>query len=347
MSEIGSEFSYTRITRGMGIQLLQNITDYTFTFSGRTAIETVLFNEPQLKNVMLPSYCCDSMIDPFRRKDISIKFYDVSYKKCLKMNISELEDVDAIVICNYFGYTVNMPELDLYISKGGIVIEDITHSFYSNIKHHFNSGYLVASIRKWEGVICGGYCASIGKKLKYKPQLSPPDSFVDIKKEAMMKKQEYLVTYDYNLKDYFLSCYSKANTWLANNYTGLTIDEYSLNLINTVNYNEHRSIRRKNAKYLHKYIKKNKYINFLFNEEALDCPLFVPVVVDKKYRNSLRNYLAKNGIYCPIHWPVPNMDCESNLYSIELSIVCDHRYDVEHMKYIANTINLFFEGEVK
>lgn len=70
--EIGSEFSYDEHNHGEKIILPKLIEDYTYTFSGRTAIETVLKNEIGIKKALLPSYCCDSMIVPFRKHGIKV-----------------------------------------------------------------------------------------------------------------------------------------------------------------------------------------------------------------------------------------------------------------------------------
>ena len=65
----------------------------------------------------------------------------------------------------------------------------------------------------------------------------------------------------------------------------------------------------------------------------MDCPLFVPIVVSKN-RNKVRQKLIEHKIYCPVHWPHPNVACESNLYDLELSLVCDQRYTERDMERI-------------
>ena len=68
-----------------------------------------------------------------------------------------------------------MPDFTNFINRGGIIIEDITHSFYSIHKYNEQSKYLIASIRKWEPILCGGYCASTKSKLKYVPSRLPDE----------------------------------------------------------------------------------------------------------------------------------------------------------------------------
>lgn len=339
--EIGSEFSYDEQLGYKNMDLPKEIKDYMFTFCGRTSIETILKNEPNIKKVMLPSYCCDSMIEPFRRKGIEVSFYDVNYKNGLQINLKLDEDIDAILWCNYFGFTVEMPNLKSFINSGGVIIEDITHSFYSKKPYNKQSHYLVASIRKWEAVLCGGFCATTIEKLKNKPCIPPSETFLEIKKRAMILKKQYLEEKIKIEKSEFLNLFSKSNSWLASNYSGLTIDQESLNILKHINYDKHIAQRRTNAKVLYEGLKGCKNIDFLFSEDKMACPLFVPILVKNGYRDRVRKLLIENDIYCPIHWPCPQAECKSNLYDTELSLICDHRYTEKDMLKIVEVIKKF------
>ena len=298
MREIGSEFPYQVNNINKCINLPKGVKDYAFVFSGRTAIESVLENETHIKKVMLPSYCCDSMIEPFRKKGVKICFYNVSYINGFNIDITIPRDVDALLWCNYFGYKLKMPNFTDFVSRGGIIIEDITHSFYSVHKYDKQSKYLIASIRKWEPILCGGYCASTMSKLKYIPEKLP----------------------DENL---------------------LTIDEESVKILKHIDSKKNYDQRRKNAMVLHKNLKNSSSINLLFDERDMDCPLFVPIIVNPNERNNIRTFLSNNNIYCPVHWPHPNEECVSNLYDMEISLICDQRYNENDMLRIVDTINKF------
>ena len=318
--EIGSEFHFAECDAGAGIKFPRS---GTLTFSGRTAIEAVLKKMPQARTALLPSYCCDSMIDPFRRAGISCSFFDVSYKDRLTVDLSG-KKADILLWCNYFGFKNQMPYFD------GVIIEDITHSLFSAESHHSDSDYLVASVRKWEPICCGGYC-SVDAELE-----QPPLSFLDDKVAAMKMKSEYLKDLDAEKKPIFLSAFKTSNEWLAENYSSLAIDAYSKEYISNVDMVAQREIRRRNARILYEGLR-NK-IEFMFDEELIDCPLFVPMIIREK-RDEIRRYLAENNIYCPVHWPRPLADCSSNLYDIELSLICDQRYDENDMERIVSVLN--------
>ena len=339
MREIGSEFHFEKTNIGEGILTPSDVVDSCFVFSGRTAIETVLKNEPDIHKALLPSYCCDSMIEPFRQAGINVSFYSVSYENGLQVNLIIPEDVDCILWCNYFGFSVSMPDMSEFLARGGIVIEDITHSFYSKVQSHEQSTFLVASLRKWEPLLCGGYCASRKGAMNHVPVHGPMESFVTLKMSAMNLKRRYLDGDTEVEKSVFLGMFSEANDWLADNYTGLSINQYSKNYLLHVDYRAHQSKRISNAIILYEGLTHNPYIEFLFPIEDMDCPLFVPVIVQNGKRDLIRKKLIEHSIYCPVHWPHPKDECKSNLYDIELSLICDHRYNEKDMQRIVEVLN--------
>ncbi len=331
--EIGSEFHRSGFEDGDGL-------DYPgsglFVFSGRTAIETVLNENAFIRKALLPSYCCDSMIQPFRDAGIKVGFYPVRFEDGLRIDLKLPADVNAILWCNYFGFHVPMPDLSGFIERGGIVIEDITHSFLSDRQYHPQSQYLAASLRKWEPLICGGYCAAVKGELHHAPLTAPSEDYIRIKTQAMELKAEYLTDPDEQKKPQYLAMFGESNRWVAENYSCRAMDRFSLEFLSHVNRNEQRRIRKRNAGVLYRGLEGK--VRFLFPEEDMDCPLFVPILLPD--RDEIRAALTTNRIYCPVHWPRP-VGCESNLYEQEISLVCDQRYDREDMERIVSVLTSF------
>ena len=81
MREIGSEFWLKDIPTQHIEDLPQWLNvgdDRQFLLSGRTAIDFVLEDISQdISCVYMPSYCCESILQPFVDKEIHIEFYDV------------------------------------------------------------------------------------------------------------------------------------------------------------------------------------------------------------------------------------------------------------------------------
>ena len=316
MREIGSEFHRVAPDSGRGL-IYPRLG--SLVFSGRTAIEAVLRQLPDAHTALLPSYCCDSMIVPFKAAGIDVKFYRVEWDGRLKIAVDGSADI--LLWCNYFGFKNEMPEFD------GVVIEDVTHSFLSESPCHLQSDYLVASLRKWEPVNCGGYCSvEIDGKI-------PPDEFITLKSAAMELKTEYLEEPQAEKKERFLQMFGRSNHWLAENYSGLLVDPFSREYLERVDVEKKRKIRRDNAWVLYEELRGK--VQFMFSMEDMDCPLFVPILLPN--RDKVRAHLTKNEIYCPVHWPKPE-GCESNIYDLELSLICDQRYGIEDMKRIVSVI---------
>ena len=71
--------------------------------------------------------------------------------------------------------------------------------------------------------------------------------------------------------------------------------------------------------------------------------MFVPILVDPHIRNDLRSYLINRAIYCPVHWPKsPYHGVCNELYDMELSLVCDQRYDFADMDRVLQAIKDYF-----
>lgn len=346
IKEIGSEFSLPVDTDICTNERFQIKSAHTalFCFSGRTAIEIALNDASKhIKKAMLPSYCCDSMIEPFRKNGIEICFYQVEYDEKLNCSLENTEDCDAVLWCDYFGYNVEYPNniLKDFRERNGVVIRDITHSlFCDEIPFDCEADYFVASLRKWGPSISGGLC--LKKRGIFSEQLflkQPCQDFIDLKLNAMRQKTDFLQSGNESKKDIYLRLFRESNEWLANNYSMTKIDNESLRMIGCWNIQEMKNKRRANAHFLHQEFSKMENITLLFENEKMDCPLFVPIILKNKlFRDKLRNELVSRKIYCPIHWPQPNEKCYSNLYDRELSIVCDQRYGIAEMRYIVNVI---------
>ena len=315
--EIGSEYHRMPIESGHGLALPR---PGSFVFSGRTAMEAVLKQLPNAHTALLPSYCCDSMIGPFRVSGIKTDFYHVNWDDGIKIESEDTADI--ILWCNYFGFKNKMPDMD------GVIIEDITHSMLSEVQCHQTSSYLVASLRKWMPINCGGYCSVEVEGTE------PPDEFISLKSSAMELKTEYLKDLDSLKKPRFLQMFADSNHWLAKHYSGLSIDSWSRMYLSSINIEKQRETRRQNAHVLYEGLKSK--VQFLFPEEDMDCPLFVPILLEN--RDNIRNHLTKNEIYCPVHWSKPER-CKSNIYDMELSLICDQRYGVEDMERIVSTLS--------
>ncbi len=341
--EIGSEYwKYNENLEKNNAEFWNLGKDNKFTLSGRTSIYYILKNiikNINLKKAYLPSYCCESISLPFIDLGIEVVYYDVYFDNGLKYNINLNQECDIFFAINYFGYScMNMEDyIKQFKKKGKIVIEDITHSIFSNKKYSEYSDYLFASLRKWFPIASGGIAVNMNSNFLLNLENTNKD-MISIKTEAMKNKENYMSNSE-GKKEVFLKQYSESEKILDSDYKNYSIDEDSLKIIMGINIEEIINRRKENIKIIYEKLKNNKYIKFMEEKyDEKDCLLFVPIILDTKLRDKLRKYLIENKVYLPIHW-ILNKKL-NNIFDHELSLVCDQRYTNEQINiYIDKMIN--------
>jgi len=338
--EVGGDFWKEKFEHRNDInkKLFECGQDSQFVMSGRTAIDVAIqdiLKNKQVENVYFPSYSCESMMQPFIDRNISIKFYDVYFDETLKYKIDLNCKCDIFFAMNYFGYTcTNMEEyIKHFKKKNTIIIEDSTHSLLSNKPFSDYSDYIVCSLRKWFPINCGGLVSKQNEKFKISfDSFKINELVVDNKSVAMKKKAECIANNNIDeYKDEFLTLFKKSNTEIKNDYIDKLIDDESIKYILNVDLNKVKNQRKKNAKVIYNNLDLNKY-KLLINDydEENDCLLYLPIYMDKEVLQKLKEKIYKEKFYCPSHWPIDTSI--STLFENELSIVCDQRYSEEQIK---------------
>lgn len=331
MKEIGGEFCTTEYVKQ---EPFENSPNSVFLLSGRTAIDFIIKDIKVTKpfnNVLLPYYCCESMIVPFLHNNISVHFYFVN-ETDIKCN---LKNVDAVLLIDYFGY-INEQNLQIATEAKNqkiTVIYDATHNLDGM---DFSADYIFCSYRKW--IYCNTAIAVKSTPFCISQPTNISKEYIRIRDKASELKKRYM---NGELVDklLFLSLFSKAEEMLAkdyNDYAGFPV------IIDT----EHiLQKRRKNAACLLDSLRNIHGIRFWRMEvKKEDSPLFVPILVNDGKRDALKKHLIQNGIYCPVHWPKSKYHydfCE--LYEEEISLICDQRYSEEDMIKVSEVIKSFFK----
>lgn len=352
--EIGSDFEYTEPLSNETQSIYDYLTntvyaDHQFTFTGRNAIGKIIDDiqlERTIRSVYLPSYSCLSMVLPFTKRDIEVKFYEVDYKNGeMSVNIDVDESFDLFLFMQYFGFETNKKAYEQainYCKKNHIpVIEDITHSLLSDHVFDLDADYSIASLRKWFAIPSGGIAYKKDGTFKHKATLNS-DAAVSERLKAMKLKQKYL-NKEIDDKESFLKMTGNFGNAINRFNPDFTIDTYSMNYIKSTSLEMVQQRRKENAKYLYEHINISDHIQFLIDTPILEkeTPLFVPIVIDEQYRDDLRKYLIDHHIYLPVHWP-EEMGQKVHLKNIEMSIVCDQRYTEEDMERVVDLMNQWF-----
>ena len=321
--EIGSEYWNIPVTNEKN-----NIfdADTAWFISGRAALDFILkdiLSKHEIKTVSLPSWCCDSMIEPIIRNNLEPVFYDVGIKDGMFYKDIGIE-ADVFINLDYFGF-----ECVSNFNKKCIVIDDITHSIFN--KDKTNADYYFGSLRKWAGFKTGGFAYS-----KDGFKISKPDKtnieYVNKRETAMNMKQEYMSGSIDN--KHYLDIFKEAEDMLEDLYDYTAdIDDINKALYLDIDFIKKR--RKENVHIIMKYFK--DYCIFDDNDY---CKLFVPIIINDNKRDILRKKLIDKQIYCPVHWPLSNLHQikNKNIYDNELSLICDQRYDIDDMEYMCRTI---------
>lgn len=337
MREIGSEFWLERepsaVSHRVGCYVL----------SGRTAIDLIIQDIAKRKKVhavYMPAWGCDSMISPFVHRNIHIDFYDVRFDGQLSCHTEITENIEILYLTNYFGYenSITVDTVRQFKEQGTVILYDCTHSFLlENDPYLSLADYSFASIRKWMGVIDGAVVNGV------MDCVLKPCPYLKWKEQAMLMKKAYLEGDTSIDKQIFLGFYGDFGQQLAKDYQNYEMDDLSYALYKTEDIDAMRRKRRENAKYLHESLNGISFIGELTDNSV---PLFVPVFFDTiEQRNAVRKKLIEAQIYCPIHWPkpaqIPAYFEVNNIYDMELSLICDQRYDLSDMARIVEIIKQF------
>lgn len=349
LKELGSEFWDVESTNNINSSF---DTHSIYMLSGRTALDFIIRDvmaQKPFKNVYIPSYCCHTMIEPFLKNGVDVIFYDVLINDNggLKFDIDINMECDAIYVMQYFGYIDSQVETvaEIFNNRGITVIEDITHSAFCKLPRSKYADYVFGSYRKWTGLASG----AVVKKIKGNFLIDLPsktnEKYFLMRRKAALLKREYIAKGFVDPKKTFLNDFERAEEYLSDCYQNYLIDNESFENFKYLDTDKIINQRRNNALAIIDNLSNLNYIKPIFSLKENDVPLFVPVLLDVDVRDDFNNYLKKNNIFCPTHWPLSklhNISLKSKaIYLRILSLVCDQRYGEEEMRYLFNVLRDF------
>ena len=207
-------FSYRNIVSAIFSDIENN--DHLMLNTARSslsvAIDTLLKNNKDIKQILLPDLICSEIIPIINNFDISIKFYSID--KNLNPDLNYINDkiqkqLSIILIVNYFGFASDWSGIYKLKSDNCIIIEDNAHSLYGEYENkEFGSLGDISfnSIRKILPVLSGSI-------LRFNNNIKPS---VKLKKRILN-----LSELKYSLR--FLKSYAKINKKVSS-------DDFAFNL---------------------------------------------------------------------------------------------------------------------
>lgn len=336
--EIGSEFWEVPVI-STGKFAFQDNTRWFI--SGTSALEFIL-EEVSLRRTILtaavPSWCCSSMIEPFMKRGIVLSFYSVIVddQGMVVSDYSSVPYCDVTLVITYFGYaqqkTIGKPS--------GILIRDMTHSLFCGSQK--DAQYYFGSLRKWAGFLTGGYAWKKGEwdTIHAIPPLDP--FYKTLRRTAMDEKVQYLSGESEDKA--YLKLFERAEEYLDE--CGIMGgDPEDTDFARHLDVETVKTKRQRNASILCDAFKEIALFRSIGED---DCPLFFPILLEPDLRDSLRQYLINQRIYCPIHWGISPLHQLTRrqrfLYEHEMSIICDQRYGPEEMNRIVTLMKSYLRN---
>lgn len=343
---IGGEFWYDPNIICKKKQLEE--TQAYFLNGGRASIQIIcdFLNEHCIRNVLLPSYLCRTILDNLEINKITWSFYKI--KEDFRIDLEDLRSIckneKAIFFINYFGRLLSKEEQSFFTemkNSGKVLIEDNVQGLFNRISiGHFTFN----SFRKFVPYDGSFLFSEYNLEKYFKPYINRENSRLDLIRKARRQKQEFILNTIGEERMYLDSFYCAEQEYYKNDQAVIG-DLQEKDAIEHLDWDMITWKRQENYLYLVEKIKGHKDISIIFpNIEPNQIPIGLPVYINTGKRDSLRNLLKRNNIFLPIHWNLKDgkrFEDNSNEVSMSeniITFVIDQRYNLRDMDYFVNML---------
>lgn len=349
MREYGSEHPAVILPDGY-FETFQTFGHCTWLRSGREALYLVALSikgNKQVPTILLPAYCCHSMVDPFEKAGWKVVYYrlnedltaDMDYLTHLLVTVKPT----AALTMNYYGAAFTKDAV-LNIKSGYpecLCIEDFSHCTFS-LKEIYNPqvDYYVTSIRKSIGV-CDGAVIISHKAFDENCVEEGETEFVSARRDCQKLKLQYNYSQKADKKKIFFPELRRQEGEL-DNFSGVhRISKTGEAMLKTVNGEIVRYARQKNMMHLLERLS-GKVESVHGIERCVEgAPFSFPILVEN--RDEVQKKLAKQGVYAPVLWPIADearavCTVSAKMADMMLSLPIDQRYNYDDIEDIASIV---------
>jgi hypothetical protein len=349
MREYGSEHPAVILPDGF-FDSLNEFGHCTWLRSGREALHLVALNikaNNEHPVVLMPAYCCHSMVDPFEKAGWGVVYYplngDLTADEQVLFSLLLSKQPRAVLTMNFFGSASTKAAIDIIKTEfpDCICIEDFSHCTFS-IRSIFNPevDYYVSSIRKSVGV-CDGSVVISKHPLEESMVQDEETDFSLTRQGSQTIKRRYNYTQDGGSKTSFLIHLRQKEIDL-DNFEGVhRISQFAKKQLASLNGKEIAFARRINMKHILGLL--SGRIEMVPGiERCLDgAPFSLPIIVEN--RDEVQKKLALNGVYAPVLWPISDKartmcSISAKMADKMLSIPIDQRYNYDDIEDIASIV---------
>lgn len=289
---------------------------------GRSCLEHIL-RVRKYRRVYLPHYTCSVVIEPFKRLDVEIHYYDVDYKLEAE-RLPKLDESEGFLYINYFGLKDKYVRF-LHEIYGNRLIVDNSQAFYAEPLRGVDTFY---SARKFFGVTDGAYL--------YCDKNVECDYPYDISYERM---RYLLKRIDLGAEEGYADFQNTEES--LSDLPIMRMSKLTSTILESIDYDRARAIRKRNFMILHEALKNT---NMLDLEVSDDCvPLAYPYLQSDL---RLRDKLIEEKIFVPKLWPdfgdeYVQAPSETAFRNQLLPLPVMQVYEDNDMRYIIETIRRY------
>lgn len=349
MREFGSEYHSAFLPDGY-FDSFQSLGHCTWLRSGREALHLVALNIKRNKRepiVLMPAYCCHSMVDPFEKAGWKVVYYrlnedltaDLDYLTHLLVTVRPT----ATLTMNFYGSASTSVAVS-HIKYGYsecLCIEDFSHCTFSLADiHNPQVDYYVTSIRKSIGV-CDGAVVISHEALEEKWVEVGDTEFVNTRLDCQKLKAQYIYSQRADKKNIFFPELRRQEGEL-DNFSGVHhISKTGEAMLKTVNGEMIRYARQNNMKHLLERLS-GKVESVPGIERCVEgAPFSFPIIVEN--RDVVQKKLAQQGVYAPVLWPIADearavCPVSAKMADKMLSLPIDQRYNYDDIEDIASIV---------
>lgn len=285
--------------------------------SARNSLKYILTGS-RPSRVYLPSYCCDSLIEPLEDENINYSFYSID-KNFEIIEMPSLKNNERIIYINYLALKARYIN-NLHLIYGQSLIVDNTQAFYERPIPGIDTFY---SPRKFFGVPDGGYLYT--------------QNYIDmeiVEDQSLYKCKHLLGRIEGGASDFY-GDFKNAESTLIRNPIKL-MSKITAKILQSLDYDEIALKRKENFLMLHSKLKAHNRMKLQVDEN------FVPMVYPYISTDvDLYNKLIKNKIFTAKYWADAvnrTSVTEANFINNMINVPIDQRLDIDDMMRIIGVI---------
>lgn len=291
--------------------------------SGRSCL-AYLIKAKDIREIALPYFMCDSVIDICKEYGVKIRFYSVG--KNFEPEELRVADTEWFYLMNYYGQLTNQ-DIQNYQMKYKKLIVDNAQAYFQKPINGIDTLY---TCRKFFGVADGGILYTDGE---FQGKLEQDESFSHM--------TFLLGRYERTGSEFYSSMKENNGRFVRSPVKRMS--KLTENLLHSIDYRDVEKRRTMNYRYLHDRLGN---LNELL-PKPVEGPFAYPFLVKNGLK--LREWLIRHKIYVPLLWAnvLKETDKDSPDFRLAadlLPLPCDQRYGEAEMEKICNLIKKYIKS---